>query len=66
VVLSNSQCEVYVKDVVITRAGADLSVGWSVKLKPTMAGKTLGGWMIVYDMSNAWDGWTKLGAYTTP
>ena len=64
--LSNSQCEVYVKDTTVSGAGKDLTVAWSLKLKSTMIGKNLYSWMYVADSKAAFDGWKKVGTHFTP
>ncbi len=66
IVLSNSQCEVYVKDTTVSGAGNDLTVAWSLKLKSSMTGKNLYSWMYVTDSKSAFDGWEKVGTHFTP
>jgi hypothetical protein len=66
ITLSNSQCEVYVKDITATGAGSDLTVNWSFKLKPSMTDKNLYSWMYVTDSKAAFDGWKKMGTHFTP
>ena len=66
IALSNSQCEVYVKDITVSGAGNDLTVVWSLKLKPTMTGKNLCSWMYVMDSKAAFDGYRKVGTHFTP
>ncbi len=66
VTLSNSQCELYVKDTTISGSGNDLTVSWSVRLKPVMDGKSLSAWMQASDMSGLFDGPKRLGMYFTP
>ncbi len=63
VTLSNSQCEVYVKDITVTAVGNDLTVVWSFKLKPSMSAKNLCSWMYVNDSGSLFDGWKKMGTY---
>ena len=66
VTLSNSQCEVYVKDTTVSGSGNDLTIAWSVKLKTTMEDKGLSAWMQVSDIMGAYDGWDRLGIYFMP
>lgn len=66
VTLSNSHCEVYVKDTTASGSGSDLTVIWSLKLKSSMTGKNLYSWMYVTDSKAAYDGWKKVGTHFTP
>jgi formylglycine-generating enzyme required for sulfatase activity len=66
VTLSNSQCEMYVKDTSRTLSGTDLTVVWSFKLKPSMTGKNLYSWMYAADTAAAYDGWKKVGTHFIP
>ncbi len=66
VTLSNSQCEVYVKDTTVISAGNDLTLVWSFKLKPSMAEKNLCSWMYANDSGGLFDGWKKMGTYFEP
>ena len=54
----------YVKDtVVVNSGGTDMSVKWSLKLKPTMARRDLYGWLLAVDSGGLQDGYRKLGTY---
>ncbi len=66
VTLSNSQCEVYVKDTTLSASAADLAVRWSFKLKASMAEKKLQSWMYATDSKGLYDGWKKVGTHFTP
>ncbi len=66
VTLSNSQCEVYVDEVIVVSTGDDVRVEWSLKLKPSMANKNLLSWMYVADVAGLHDGWKKVGTHFTP
>ncbi len=66
ITLSNTQCEVYVKDTILSGSGNDFTVTWSFKLKPSMADKNLYSWMYVTDSKGAYDGWKKVGTHFTP
>ncbi len=64
--LSNSQCEVYVKDTTAVGVGNDLTFTWSFKLKPSMTDKNLYSWMYVTDSMGLSDGWKKMGTHFIP
>ncbi len=66
IVLSNSQCELYVKDCSIAPNGTDFQVWWRLKLKPSMSSKNLCSWMYVTDSAGQFDGWKKVGTHFTP
>ena len=63
ITLSNSQCEVYVKDITVTPDGNDLTVVWSFKLKSSMTNRNLVSWMYVTDCTGMHDGWQKVGTH---
>jgi len=63
ITLSNSQCEVYVKDTVAAGSGTDLTVVWSFRLKPIMTERNLYSWMYVTDSKGLSDGWKKVGTH---
>ncbi len=66
ITLSNSQCEVYLKNVTAVGSGNDLTVTWSFKLKPSMTDRNLYSWMYVTDAAALSDGWKKVGTHFTP
>ncbi len=66
IVLSNSQCEVFLKDVTASKAGTDITVAWSMKLKTTMVGGKLCGYMYASDAAGHSTGWKKLAGFYTP
>ncbi len=66
ITLSNSQCEVYVKDITVVGAGTDLTVTWSFKLKLSMVDANLFSWMYITDTKGLFDSWKKVGIHFTP
>ncbi len=66
IVLSNSQCEIFLNRMQVSSYGNDLSVVWSVRLTAGMAGKNLYSYMYVTDAKAAFDGWKKVGTHFTP
>ncbi len=63
--LENSQCVVYVEDSTVTGNGNYYTIDWVVKLKASMAGKSLCGWSWIADKEGLYDGWIKTGEYST-
>ncbi len=66
VVLSNSQCEVYVKDITVVGVGTDLTITWSFKLKPSVVEANLFSWMFAADSTGKATNWKKVGIHFTP
>ncbi|MDI6828507.1 MAG: hypothetical protein QME62_08505, partial [Armatimonadota bacterium] len=64
VVLENSYCKLYCSETTITRQETYLDVNWRIEPKSTLANKTCGAWMLVYDDAGTRDGWDKMGEFT--
>ncbi len=63
-VLVNSQCVVYLDATTVTASGKDLTIEWSIRLKPAMAARSLYSWMYVADSTGSHDGWDKVGTHS--
>ncbi len=66
VTLENSQCVVFVKDILVSGSADDLTITWAFKLKPSMTDRSLFSWMYVSDARGAYDGWRKMGTHFKP
>ena len=66
VTLENSQCKLYVGNTTATIAGNNLTIVWSIELKPTMAAKTLKEYMWLMDATLTTVGYDLRGTFTTP
>jgi hypothetical protein len=62
-VLQNSQCKVYCAETTKTVAGDKLTMNWKIEFKPSMAGKDIGCYELVDDVSANEAGWDYKGGF---
>jgi len=62
--ISNSYVTLHCQQTTVSGSGNNLTVNWSITMKPTMAGKTCGGWTYCRDDQGQTDGFDRFGTYT--
>ncbi|MDO8588457.1 MAG: C10 family peptidase [Armatimonadota bacterium] len=61
--IENSFCRLYCAETTKSASANDLSLTWTILLKPITAGGSCSAWLSVYDIAGANDGWDKMGSY---
>ncbi len=62
--IQNSYVILHCQQTTVTPSGNNLTVNWSITMKPTMAGKVCGGWTYCRDDQGMTDGFDRFATYT--
>jgi hypothetical protein len=65
VTIENSQCKLDCSQTTIFRSGTNLSINWKIRIKQSMADKTISAWLRVIDKLGLNDYYEKFGEYKT-
>jgi len=63
-VLENSYCKLYCAETTVSGSGTTLTVTWKLEFKPTMSGRAVQEYMLVFDDLGARDGYDQVGSVT--
>jgi M6 family metalloprotease-like protein len=61
--IENGSCKLYCAETTATGSGTTLTIVWKMELKPTVSGRTVPAWMLVFDDVGLRDGWDQMGTF---